>query len=63
VVSVLFPSRAAGGNCTGDMGEGAEACGPGLDRSVEQLYVVMLAPQSSYVTYRCDLPYLVEMKS
>ena len=52
IVSVLFPSR----NTTGVSGSSADP------NSVGELYVVMLAPQSSYVAYRCDLPYSVEMR-
>mmetsp|Transcript_28260 Transcript_28260/g.79783 ORF Transcript_28260/g.79783 Transcript_28260/m.79783 type:complete len:690 (-) Transcript_28260:75-2144(-) len=53
IVSVLFPSR----NNTGSPPSGDQY------DSVGQLYVVMLAPQSSFVAYRCDLPYSVEMRA
>lgn len=54
IVSVLFPSR----NVTG-----SPEYPDSEHQKLEQLYVVILEPQSIFVTYRCELPYIVEMKS
>uniref|UniRef100_A0A061S2K3 BZIP domain-containing protein n=1 Tax=Tetraselmis sp. GSL018 TaxID=582737 RepID=A0A061S2K3_9CHLO len=56
VVSVFFPASDA--NRSSD----AYDSHVGALRSVDQLYIVVLAPQSTYTAYRCDLPQVVHLQ-